>query len=86
MIISMRTTVVLDDRLFREAKRRAASLGTTLSEFLNQALREVLSRPPDEAPTFRMVTYGKRRGGVHHEPTDFSKALESEDAAFVGRR
>lgn len=86
MIILMRTTIVLDDRIFREAKRRAASLGTTLSDVVNQALREVLSRPAEDAPVFRMVTFGKRGGGAHHEPADFADVLESDDRASVGRR
>ncbi|MFN8520926.1 MAG: type II toxin-antitoxin system VapB family antitoxin [Chloroflexota bacterium] len=55
----MRTTLVLDDRLVREAKRRAADTGSTLSDVVNDALREAL-RPAPEAtvPPFRMITYG----------------------------
>jgi len=85
MIILMRTTLVLDDRIFREAKRRAASLGSTLSAVVNQALRELLSKPQDTAPPFRMVTYGGRKRRVHHEPAQFADALEKEDEASVGR-
>jgi hypothetical protein len=35
----MRTTLSLDDDLLRAAKRRAAELGTTVSEVVSRALR-----------------------------------------------
>lgn len=58
MIAGMRTTLVLDDRLVREAKRRAADTGTTLSEVVNDALREALRPSSEPVPPFRMITYG----------------------------
>ena len=40
----MRTTVRLDDALLREAKKRAAERGTTLTALFEEALREKLAR------------------------------------------
>ncbi len=73
----MRSTVVLDDDLFRKAKQRAAELGTSLSEVVNQALRLALAQPRNaSSPGFKMVTYGNPRSRVHHEPSDFFEAPE----------
>lgn len=44
----MRTTLVLDDELVRQAKDLAVHQDVTLSEFVNQALREALH--PGELP------------------------------------
>lgn len=63
----MRTTVRLDDRLLREAKRYAAQHGRTLTGVFEDALRQFLARParsPDAEP-FRMPTAkGRLRPGV----------------------
>jgi Arc/MetJ family transcription regulator len=53
----MRTTVTIDDDLLRQAKEQAARSGRTVSEFIEAALRESLSRrrrtpaPPAKLPT-----------------------------------
>jgi hypothetical protein len=44
MIFHMRTTLVIDDALFRELKRRAAEQGRTLSEVTAEVLRLGLAR------------------------------------------
>jgi len=47
----MRTTVTIDDQVFREAKRRAADEGRTLGELITEALRARLGqrgRAPEE--------------------------------------
>jgi hypothetical protein len=41
----MQTTLRLDDELFREAKARAATLGISLTRFLEEAIRERLHAP-----------------------------------------
>ena len=56
----MRTTVNIDDRLLVEAKTRAATTGRTLSEVLEDALREALARrggpePRVALPVFQSV-------------------------------
>ena len=54
----MRTTVRIDDRLLVEAKTRAAMLGRTLNELIEDALREAFARREGaghrvELPVFR---------------------------------
>lgn len=43
MIFHMRTTLVIDEELFRELRRRAAEEGRTLSEVTQEALRRGLA-------------------------------------------
>ena len=63
----MRTTIQLDDDLFREVKQEAARKGRTLASFIEDALRESLARrrqakdsPPVRLPTVK----GKPLPGV----------------------
>ncbi len=63
----MRTTLNLDDKLVRTLKRRAAESGRTMTEMIEEALRELLARPAREEPDgeFRWVTVrGRIRPGV----------------------
>lgn len=78
MIAGMRTTLVLDDRLVKAAKRRAADSGTTLSEIVNDALREALRPTSDVVPPFRMITYGDPEEVFRLTPEDL-KEMESQD-------
>ena len=71
MITRMRTTLVLDDRLLRQAKAQAAAQGTTLSEVVNQALRSALAEAPKPPAPFQMLAFGEPSGGCRHEPGDF---------------
>ncbi len=79
MITYMRTTLVLDDGLLRQAKRRAAERNLTVSDVVNEALRDSFGRPVPSAPPFSMATYGRGGRRVRHEPSDFAAALEDED-------
>jgi len=68
MLISMRTTLVIDDAVFAAAKRRAVEAGLTLSELTTRSLREAL-RPrvsAEEATRFFMPVHG---GGIVRETT-----------------
>ena len=85
MLICMRTTVVLDDELVKKAKKRAAELRTTLSEVINQALREAVSKSLPRRSAFKMITYGGPKS-VHHEPEDFKRILEEEDIRSLRAR
>jgi len=79
MIICMRTTLILDDALLRQARRRAVERNLTVSDIVNEALRDSLGRPAPAAPPFFMTTYGKAGRGLRHEPSDFETELEDED-------
>ena len=85
MIACMRTTLVLDDALLRQAKRRAAERDLTVSDVVNEALRESFrDAPRDAAPPFALVTYGQGGRRVRHEPADFAGELENEDRQRLG--
>lgn len=74
MYASMRTTLVLDDRLFRRAKREAVSAGTTLSEYVNAALRKYLFGERDrqrEKGAFSMPVFGEPVS-LHQTPEQLS--------------
>ena len=55
----MRTTVNISEQLYRNAKARAATTGQTVSEVIEDALREAL-RPKavDSAPVASLPTFG----------------------------
>ena len=65
----MRTTIRLDDELFREARRHVAAIGRTLSAVIEDALRETLGRrrQPGPRPRIRLRTVGGSgtRAGVN---------------------
>jgi Arc/MetJ family transcription regulator len=86
MLPVMRSTLTLDDQLFRKATRRAATLNTTLSDVVDQALRELLSRPIAEPSPFEMVTFGNSKRRVHHEPGDIQAEIEDEERGALRRR
>jgi antitoxin component of RelBE/YafQ-DinJ toxin-antitoxin module len=52
----MRTTLRIDDDLFRELKKRASSEGVTLSELVNLALRQSLTTEKRPRRLFRQKT------------------------------
>lgn len=79
MIIRMRTILLIDDELLRQAKLRAAERKQTVSDVVNNALREFLKRPAPAAAPFSLITYGRSTKRVQHEPSDFDAALEQED-------
>jgi hypothetical protein len=81
----MRTTLVLDDVLLREAKHRAAERDLTVSEVVNEALREAFRQPPQTSPPFSMITYGPRDRRVSHEPADFTADFEADDREALAR-
>lgn len=75
MYVCMRTTLILDDQLFRRAKREAGNSGTTLSDLVNTALRKYLLSPlRDEGratPRFSMPVYGESTR-IHQTPRDLA--------------
>ena len=81
----MRTTLVLDDVLLREAKHRAAERDLTVSDVVNEALRDAFRNSPVNAPPFSMVRYGPSDRRVTHQPADFSAEAELDDRTAMGR-
>lgn len=82
----MRTTLVLDDTLVRQAKKRAAERNMTLSDVVNDALRDSLRARPREPRPFRLITSGRGGPHVHHEPEEFKATLDEEDRERMGRQ
>lgn len=62
MYVCMRTTLIIEDPLFREAKQKAAATGITLSELMNSALRRFLFAPTgnsrEKMERFSMPVFG----------------------------
>ena len=87
MLGGMRTTVVIEDRLFKKAKQRAAELGTTLGEVMNQSLRLLLAQEPTRPARskFKMITFGDPSKPTTHEPADLSAALDEDDLRSLAR-
>lgn len=57
----MRTTLIIDDHVLKEAKRRAVEGGITLGELTTRALREILRQSGERRAgyEFRMLTFGE---------------------------
>jgi len=61
MIVCMRTTISLDDRILEAVKRRAYDEGLSVSAWVAGVLDEAVKRPkePTDDRPFRLVTTGK---------------------------
>lgn len=58
----MRTTITIDDALYRELKARAGSQGRTVGELLEDAIRESLMVRPSAAGPPTLPVSGRRGG------------------------
>ena len=67
MMLCMRTTISLDDRIFEAVKRSAAEQGLSVSAFVAKVLDDAMKRDlrPEEKRPFRLVTVGE--GGPYPE-------------------
>ncbi len=81
----MRTTVIIDDVLLREARLRAAEHDMTVSDVINAALRDAFRPSQASHPPFAMITYGPETPKVTHEPEEFALVEESDDRSVLGR-
>jgi hypothetical protein len=76
MYVFMRTTLIIEDPLFREAKQKAAATGTTLSDLMNSALRRFLFAPTgnsrETTENFFMPVFGDSTQ-VHHDPSQLAE-------------
>jgi len=72
----MRTTISLDERLLRAAKRLAAQRGATLSEVIADALRAQLAAKPARGErAFELVVFN---GGGPHKGIDLDRTSDLE--------
>lgn len=70
----MRTTISLDERLLRAAKRLAAQRGATLSEVIADALRaQLAAKPASPDRAFQLVVF---EGGGPREGIDLDRTSE----------
>jgi hypothetical protein len=63
IFVHMRTTVDLDDHLFRDLKRQAAERGITLRDLVNELLRRGLELPK-RRPRYRFCWKVDPRGTI----------------------
>lgn len=69
----MKTTLNFDDRLLREAKKRAAEEGETLTRLIEKALRRYLSPLVKKRGSYRLklvTKKGRRVPGVDWDDRD----------------
>ncbi len=64
MLIFMRTTLTIDDKVFVKAKQLAAEQGRPMGELVTQALRDAMNPRQADVPRQRFVmpTYGSSQG------------------------
>ena len=87
MILWMRTTLIIDDALFHEAKLRAAHERLTVSELVSRALRDALLPPstvPSVAP-YRPLTFGDASAAQSMEPAVLAELATREELAELRR-
>ena len=83
----MQTTLRLDDELYRQAKSRAAALGMSLTRFLEDAVREQLSRqpPPRRGRRIRLPV-SRATGGLAAGFSTLDEAVAAANLAADRRR
>jgi hypothetical protein len=83
-----RTTVRLPDELLRQAKRKAAEEGRTLTSLIEEGLRRVITEAQQRKSATRvMPPISKANGGLLPgvDLTSFSAFEEAEDLAHFAR-
>lgn len=78
MLIVMRTTLVLEQHLYREARKRAADRHSTLSEMVNEGLRLLLSQPVKPRKKVRLVVVGDPSKPVALTPARVRALLDTD--------
>jgi hypothetical protein len=69
----MRTTLNFDERLLREAKKRAAEIGVTLTTLIERSLRAYLQPRANRAAKYKLqllVKKGRPVPGIHWDDRD----------------
>lgn len=79
----MRTTISLDDRLLRAAKRLAGQRGVTLSEVIADALRSQLAAKPAAGDRpFKLIVF---KGDGPHDGIDLDRTSALDELDDVPR-
>jgi hypothetical protein len=82
----MRTTIRLNDDLVRQAKMRAAEQGISLTQLIDESLRERLASRPRlmSVEPFRLPTYGEggTRPGVNLNDNRALRDLMDEEKSL----
>jgi predicted transcriptional regulator len=89
MIMHMRTTINIDDRLLDKLKERASETASSVSKLIEEAVKVMINRrPPDDtAPNeFELVTFGEGGRFSRHNIDKTSSLFEEEDLEKYGRR
>lgn len=73
----MRTTLEIDDAVFRQAKRRAVERGRSLGQIVSEALRDSLREKEKDTEPFCMPVYGDPGENVSRAPAALA-ALRDE--------
>lgn len=59
MMLDVRTTINISERIYREAKARAAKTGQSVSQLIEDAVREALrAKPSQKNATAALPTFG----------------------------
>lgn len=83
----MRTTLVIDDAVLAEARRRALELEVTLSELVTRSLRRSLADEGGVAePALGLPTWGDPELPQHHEPAELAAFLHDDDIVPIRPR
>jgi hypothetical protein len=76
----MQTTLRLDDELYRQAKARAAAKGTSLTRFLEDAIRDHLQEPEVSPRNRRLrLPVSTATGGLLPEFSTLAEAMNRAD-------
>jgi plasmid stability protein len=59
MVPGMRTTIRIDEELYRSVRRRAAESGRTIGEIIEDAVRQALQSGSEVPPPPPLATYGR---------------------------
>jgi predicted transcriptional regulator len=76
----MRTTLLLDDSLYRQAKHLAVDTRRTLTSIFEEALRNYLAQSQAEAPAFSIRDVAWGSGGLVVEPSLVKQVVDQEEA------
>jgi hypothetical protein len=82
----MRTTISLPDPLLENAKERASQRGITLSELIEDAVREhIAGKPEPPEPPFQLLTFSGELVNPDIDLDRTSALIVAEDEEIYGK-